>query len=140
MFLHSGLERGSADLSVQLPAINLKNDEIAGPVSAGIQFNSDGNIYRYYSSGYWQQWDTWLLEGSAAGYYIVRTKLGPDSLNTFDSGTLQQMNSTNSYALTQTAAGVRQSQVTFSISNDSGGSNLLVTRTYLIYAENFDLL
>jgi len=139
MFMGAGIIGGGGSAAdVQLPALNLANYEFSGPVHSGVQFASDGKINIMNDSGAWQySGHDWLLAGASSSFYIVRTLNGPDSLNELDSGTLQQMNSNNGYALSSSFS-EKESDVTISISNDASGLPLLVTRTYALYAEVFD--
>lgn len=136
----------ASPIKVQLPAItNFANSDIgrAGQVSvsSGVRFGSDGKIYRMTSAGNWQ-WTgkSWLLDGSAASYYIVRevTAGYPNTTLTTDGGTLQQMNSNLDYVRTVARAGIAYSAtINFSIADDSLGSNVLASQTYVLEAEKF---
>lgn len=136
MFFGGIIGGGGSAAPVQLPDLSsFANFEISGPVYSGIQFNSDGGIYRMSESGTWQYTGKdWLLEGAASAYYLVRTVNGPDSLNEIDGGTLQQMNTTRSYALSTNFE--RECGIEFSISSDASGTPVVAgPKTYTLSAE-----
>ena len=129
-------------VKVQLPPINnFGNIEFGRrtTVTSGIRFGNDGKIYRQTSAGAWQ-WTgkVWLLDGSAASYYIVRevTAGYPNTTLTTDDGTLQQMNTNLDYTTAVSSAGIEYNKtINFSIADDSLGSNILVSQTYQLSAE-----
>ena len=123
-------------ISVKLPELESfwnSSDEF-NPVYSGIRFGSDGKIYRMTVQGNWQ-WtgESWLIDGAASGFYLARTLDGGVALST-DDGTLQQMNTDLDYAV-NTSLIRKTADIEFSISDDSAGTNVLVTRTYQLDAE-----
>lgn len=123
-------------LSVKLPVLEgfwNSSDEF-NPVYSGIRFGSDGKIYRMTEIGNWQ-WtgESWLIDGAASGYYLVRSITSGSALGT-DDGTLQQMNTNLDYAVS-TSLIRKTTDIEFSIADDSAGTNILVTRTYQLDAE-----
>lgn len=100
-------------------------------VRAGIRFHQDGKIYFQEVSGIWQASGySWLLNGTNSDYYLKRTHVSGDTL-LVDSGDLQQMNANLDFYLQSTLADSFKGVVmTFGISDDSGGSNIIVEETY----------
>jgi len=136
MFLGSGIiPIYATPVVVQLPALTFSNtarvalgDSIC---YSGIRFGSDGNIYKMTKTGAWQgTGSAWLLDGSAASYYLIRS-VTSGSLNNDDDGTLQQMNANLDYSLFETLSwSTNTANITFSIADDAGGTNILATRSY----------
>lgn len=103
-------------------------------VYSGIRFGSDGKIYRATIAGNWQ-WTgrSWLLDGAASGYYLVRTVVSGSALAS-DGGTLQQMNTNLDYYIT-TVLRQKRTTLEFKISDDTAGSNILTTNSYQLDCE-----
>lgn len=140
MFLGSGVVPIYATpVAVQLPAITFNNtgDVDLGDsiVYSGVRFGSDGNIYKMTKGGAWQgTGKSWLLDGAASGYYLVRT-VNTGTLNVDNDGTLQQMNADLDYSISENASwGESQATITFEIADDAGGTNVLATRQYTLRA------
>ena len=135
MFLGGGLLSGSVTAAVvQTPAIDLSNQGTNTTVYSGIRWDSDGDIYKLSTSGAWNSAATWLLSGAASSYYLFRT---------VDSGTLDvddgdgnQLNTGDlDYSIANSVAWfTKTAQVTFSIADDTAGSNVLASRQYSLVA------
>lgn len=131
MFLNTGIVGSNANaVAVQLPSLNLININTANPVYSGMRFDSDGKIYVMNAIGQWQSAATWLFEGLASAYYLFRT-IDSGSL-TNDDGDGNQLNTDDlDFYITNAVPWFdRQTSVTFKIADDSGGSNILVSRQY----------
>ena len=152
MLLNLAPTYGNA-VKVQLPELLTFSNRVAveaeQSVFSGVRFGSDGKIYRQTAYGGWQAVDTWLLDGNASSYYIVRdiTAGYPDTTLDTDAGTLQQMNTNLSYGIAVSRAGVSyNATINFSIATDSGGSNIVASNVYVLQARklydrggNFDV-
>jgi hypothetical protein len=130
MFLNTGLIRPVAGTPVQLPGINFNTDGTNNPVYSGVRFDSDGKIYKTDAAGNWQYAADWLLDGAASDYYLWRTI--ESGTFTQDDGDGNQLNTGDlDYYLTNSVDWFfRTGSITFKISDDSAGSNILVTRLY----------
>lgn len=103
-------------------------------IYSGARFGADGNIYERQANGGWSNIGSWLMNGTAATYYLLRT---------IDSGTLTtdagagplQMNANLDYDIQKNGDGYKTTTVTFQISNDVSGSPIVTTRTYIFEAE-----
>lgn len=129
-------------ISIQLPEIlTFGNSGVVysgDSVYSGVRFGSDGKIYRSTRVGNWQAVDTWLLNGNASSYYLVKevTAGYPDTTLDTDSGTLQQMNANLDYRIGVSNAGITyHNTINFSIASDSGGTNILASVVYLLSAK-----
>jgi hypothetical protein len=123
-------------ISVRLPELESfwNESDVYNPVYSGIRFGSDGKIYRSTEQGNWQATGaSWLITGAASSYYLVRTVTSGSALGT-DGGTLQQMNANRDYQISSSLER-KTTDIEFSISDDSLGSNILVTRTYQLDCE-----
>ncbi len=131
MFLNTGQVGGAAvGIKVQTPLVVLANVGTSAPVYSGIRWDSDGKIYRMSNVGGWQYTADWLLSGAASSYYLWRSIVS-GTLDT-DDGDGNQLNTGDlDYSLSHSTEWFdRTASVTFSISDDVGGTNILDSRTY----------
>lgn len=124
--------------TVQLPEYDgFGNVGSESLVYSGIRFGSDGKIYRMTSGGSWQ-WsgEVWLNDGLASDYYLSRTLVTgfPSAVLESDSGTLQQMNANLDY-YRSTSSGLKTVNIDFTISDDPGGTPILVSNSYQLSCE-----
>lgn len=137
MFLGGGLiSQYASPVTVQLPAIVCANT-VNPPSSiaySGLRFDNDGQIYRMSGGGAWNATATWLLDGAASSFYLFRT-VDTGSL-TNDDGDGTQMNTADIdfWVSTTTEWFTKTAKVTFNITSDAGGSNVLATRQYTFSA------
>lgn len=132
MFLNTGQVGGAAAAAgVQTPAVSLGNSGTNNPIYSGIRWDSDGKIYRMSPAGSWNySGEVWLLDGLASDYWLFRT-INIGSLSN-DDGDGNQLNTDNLDFWVSNAIAwfEREAAVTFSISDDSAGSNIIATRQY----------
>lgn len=134
MFLETGhASPGGTAILVQLPEADTNNNT-TGICYAGLRFDSDGNVYEMSATGNWFPTGAWLLSGAAADYYLWRTvDLGTLSN---DDGDGNQLNTDDlDFWISNSVTWFdRTTTVTFSISDDSAGSNILVSKQYIFVA------
>ena len=126
---------GGSGAAVQLPLINVGNDGTSSPVYSGLRFDSDGNIYRMSATGTWQAEATWLLEGAASTYYLFRTVNTGSLTNDDGDGNQLSTDDLDFWISNSVTWFERTCAVTFSISDDTLGSNVIATRQYNFSAE-----
>lgn len=127
----------ATDLKVSLPDydgfgnVGSDRDSI---VYSGVRFGSDGKIYRAAINGQWQ-WtgQSWLRDGAASGYYLVRSVVGGSALAS-DGGTLQVLSTNRDYYIT-TSLREKFTDIEFKISSDVSGTPVLATKTYRLSCE-----
>jgi hypothetical protein len=104
---------------------------------AGVRFGADGYIYEDDGFGNFSQVDAWLLKGTSSQFYLSReiTSETPATAIVSDPGTLLQMNTNRDYIVEADVAEVDfTAYITFSISDQSDGSNVLAARSYILQA------
>ena len=134
----------ASPIVVQIPGETTDFDKSigAGTGYVGIRFQSDGTVQARTTGGSWYGIGTWLFDGASSGYYLITTLEGgyPGTFNSVDSGRGPlQMNQTLSFSLENDIPAVAYNVVCkFDISDDSMGSNIVVTRTinFVIEVEN----
>lgn len=135
MFLETAVIKPAADVVlVTLPGADTDTEGSLSTIYAGLRFDSNGSVYERTASGVWVNTGAWLLDGAASDYYLWRTLDG--GTLTQDDGDGNQLNTDDLdyYIATSTPWFRRITIVTFSISDDSGGSNILATRQYTFQA------
>lgn len=136
MFLGTGIIGDTLQADVQTPFVDLDNTGVGiATVYSGIRWDSDGGIYRMDPNGNFQYDSDWLLSGAASTYYLQRTI--DDGTLTNDDGDGVQLNTDNlDYWITNSLTWfTRVAKVTFGISTDAPGSNLIASRQYTLSAE-----
>ena len=130
------INSGATSAAVQVPSgIDFTRSAISGTVYSGVKFDADGSVYARTAAGAWQVVGTWLVAGSAGGYWISRT-IDSGTLTT-DAGAGPLVQSTDREYDRQKDGGngVVSSTVTFSISSDVSGSPVVASGTYVFEAE-----
>lgn len=135
MFLAgSSIIQAAAAAAVMLPGADTDNRGSTGTIYAGLRFDSNGYVYERSTFGTWQNTGAWLLEGAAADYWLWRT-INTGILTT-DDGDGNQLNTDDlDYDIQNSVEWfMRTASVTFKISDDSAGSNIIVSKTYAFSA------
>lgn len=136
MFLvSSNQNKAAAAAGVQLPTVDTNNDRVGGICYAGMRFDNDGKIYRADINGNWQYAADWLLSGVVGDYYLART-IDQGTLTNDDGAGPTVMSTANQdyYIASAVPWFLRVTKVTFKISDDSAGSNVIVSKQYTFQA------
>jgi hypothetical protein len=134
-FIHDTWDDGSD--TVNIPIAFFGNSGPDTIVYSGVQFGSDGDIYMRQTGGGWSRYGTWLLRGSASGFYLSRTILS-GSLNIDAGAGPLVMSADRSYDVQDTfqdAVPVTAS-VNFEISSDISGTPVVEGPTTLNFSAN----
>jgi hypothetical protein len=122
------LHGGSLAFAVNLPANDFKNTSADLPVYSGLKIDADGGLYEHNPDGTWSRFGTWLIIGTASGYYASRTVLS-GSLDTDAGAGPLQLNTDREYNI-QVSAPEETAQIQFDIASDVSGSPIVASRTY----------
>ena len=99
------------------------------------RWDSDGKIYKMSDNGVWQySGQSWLLSGAAADYYLWRTIVSGVLTNDDGDGNQLDTDDLDYWISNNVDWFEREANVTFSISDDSAGANILASRTYYLSA------
>jgi len=119
--------------AVQLPANNFRNrpgDII--PNYSGVKIDADGGLYEMTPGGGWSRYSTWLLAGTNTTYYVSRSVI--EGSLTVDAGVGPlQCNADREYYIT-TNGPLKLTTVRFDLSNDSSGSPIVASASYVFSA------
>ena len=132
MFLGSGLIKGGsvAPAGVTLPDADTNNTTSSGICYAGLRFDNDGYVYERSPTGVWQNTGAWLLDGAAGDYYLWRT-INTGTLTTDDGdGNILSTGDLDFDIQNSTEWFTRRCSITFKISDDAPGANIIVSKTY----------
>lgn len=125
---------------VVLEGVKLTNRDIlgfriSGTCHAGVQFGSDGVLFKIQSEGGLSAIiGQWLLSGSAASFFLQRTIIS--GTLEVDAGTgFLQLNANREYDNQKSTAGVKTTVVFFELSSDVSGVPIVDTATMIFECE-----
>ena len=131
------IEPGPTSAAVSLPSLGAGtfSQETSVPTcNAGIKLDNDGNIYSKQSNGGFSQVGTWLLTGSASGFFASST-IDSGTLDTDAGSTFVVLSTDREYSVANaTSNSERTTFVTLTLSSDVSGVPVVASRQYKINA------
>ena len=130
---------GGGTASVKLNSRDVTRLRVNATCHSGIRTNLSGALELIQNNGGFSSVNgEWLVFGAASGFWIQRTII---------SGTLEvdagagflQINTSRTYDNQKGTTGLKETEVFFEISSDSGGTPIVATATMMFSSENSTL-
>lgn len=129
------IESGVGGDAIYLPNRSFTQFTTAKPCRAGIVFGADGVVYEVQSNDTLSAVFSWLLSGTASGFYISRV-VDSGAISTDAGAGPLQLNVDRRYSLIEATFGnSEEATVTFEISSDVSGTPVVADNQYLIRAD-----